>query len=150
VARDVLDHATMIVRDEIKMGRLSARRYADHLRRDVAPRAGWIAAAAALGGLGVLAFAVGLFLGIAHALGSVAWTFVIYGAALTVAAVVAAALSGQPSQRDEGEAIARRFPAARLRPSLPEHLAAAQRSRPEAHREAVEEARRESVTEPRR
>jgi hypothetical protein len=147
VARDVVDHATTIVRDEIKMGRLSARRYAEHLRRDVAPRAGWIAAAVALGGLAVLAFAIGLFLGIAHAIGSVAWTFVIYGAALTVTAVIAAALSSQPSRRDEGEAIARRFPAARARPSLPEHGVTAQRSGPEAHREAVEEARRESVVE---
>jgi hypothetical protein len=147
VARDVLDHATMIVRDEIKVGRLSARRYAEHLRHDVAPRAGWIAVAAALGGLAVLAFAIGLFLGIAHAIGSVAWTFVIYGAALTVTAVVAAVISKNPSRRDEGEAIARRFPAARARPSLPEHGIVGQRSIPEAHREEVAEARREAVVE---
>jgi hypothetical protein len=147
VARDLVDHATMIVRDEIKMGRLSARRYADHLRHDVAPRAGWLCAAAALVGLGVLAFAVAVFLGLARLIGSVAWAFAIYGAVLTVAGVVAAAVSSRPPLRDEGEEIARRFPAVRAKESLPEHLVAAQRSRPEAHREELEEARRESVVE---
>ena len=134
----------MIVRDEIKIGRLEARRVADHLRRDVAPRAGWLAAAAALGALGVLAGAVALFLGIAQAIGSVAWTFAIYAAFFAVAAVLAAALSARPPRRDEGEEIARRFPAARAKASEPAHLITAQRAGLEAHREVVAEARREA------
>jgi hypothetical protein len=143
VARDLVDHATMIVRDEIKIGKLEARRYAEHLRHDVAPRAGFLAAAASLAALAVLAFAVALFLGIAQAIGSVAWTFAIFGALLAVVAVIVATLA-HPSRRDEGEEIARRFPAARTKASEPEHLLTAQRSSLSAHREEVEEARREA------
>jgi hypothetical protein len=96
VARDVIDHTTIIVRDEVKIAKLEARRYADHLRRDVAPRAGYTVAAATLGGLSVLFGLVALFLGIAEALGSVAWTFAIYCALFAVLTIVAAYLAAHP------------------------------------------------------
>jgi hypothetical protein len=145
VARDVMDHAAVIVRDEIKIRMLETRRYAEHVRRDVAPRAALVAAAAALGTLAVIAGLVGLFLGIAGAIGSVAWTFVIYAALFAVVALVVAGLANQASRRDEGDEIARRFPAARLKETGGEHLLVAQRSSPEAHRREIEEARREAL-----
>ena len=148
VARDAMDHAAVIVRDRIKIGTLEARRYAEHMRRDVAPRAGLAFAAAALGTLAVTSGLVGLFLGIAGAIGSVAWTFVIYAAFFAVIAIVAAALARQPLRRDEGEEIARRFPAAHLKETEPAHLLTAQRSTTEAHREVIAEARREANLPP--
>jgi hypothetical protein len=144
VARNVIDHVTMIARDEVKIAGLEARRRIEHLRRDVAQplayrTAAWLAAAVA-GLCGLIA----VFLGIAHALGSVAWAFVIYTALFAVVAVAAAALSSRPPRRDVGEEIARRFPAARTRATEPEHLLVAQRGTTEAHQREVEEARREA------
>lgn len=144
VARDVLDHATTIVRDEIKIARLEARRYGEHLRRDVARPAALGAAAVSLGALGALFGLIALFLGIARAIDSVAWTFAIYAGAFCVAGVVAYAMAKRPQHRDVGEEIARRFPATRTKESEREHLLVAQRTRPEAHREEVAEARREA------
>ena len=46
VARDVMDHASMIVRDRLELTRLEAHRYAEHVKKDVAPRAAFGAAAA--------------------------------------------------------------------------------------------------------
>jgi hypothetical protein len=144
VARDVIDHVTMIVRDEVKIAGLEARRRVEHLRRDVGGRLAYRAAAVLAGVVAGLCGLVALFLGIARALDSVAWAFAIYAAAFAVVAVVAAALSSRPPRRDVGEEIARRFPAARARQTEPEHLLVAQRSSPEAHRREVEEARIEA------
>jgi len=144
VARDVMDHAAIIVRDRLKIGTLEVRRYAEHVRRDVAPRAGLLGAAGLLGTLAVISGLVGLFLGIAGAIGSVAWTFVIYAALFAVVAVVVGALAGQRPHRDEGEEIARRFPGAQVKESEREHLLVAQRGSREAHREEIAEARREA------
>jgi uncharacterized membrane protein len=91
VARDVMDHATLIVRDQVEIGRLEARRYADHVRRDVAPRAARTVAVLALAGVAAACGLVALFLGIARALGSVAWTFAIYGVLFAAAALIARA-----------------------------------------------------------
>ncbi len=85
---------------------------------------------------------VAVFIGIAKALGSVAWAFAIYCALFAVAALIVLAV-GAPA-RDAGDAIARRFPATRTKQTEPEHLLVAQRSTVDAHREEVEEARREA------
>ncbi len=143
VARDVMDHATIIVRDQLEIGKLEARRYADHVRRDVAPRAARGAVVGALALVAVLCGLTAVFLGIARALDSVAWAFAIYCALFALAALVALAVGGQA--RDEGDEIARRFPATRTRRTEPEHLLVAQRSTATAHREEVEEARREAA-----
>ncbi len=68
----------------------------------------------------------------------------IYAALFAVGTVVVAALARQPPRRDEGEEIARRFPAVRTKETAREHLLVAQRSTDAAHREEVEEARREA------
>src|ERR1700733_13471420 len=77
VARDVIDHVTILLRDQIGIVRLEARRLAERARRDVLPRAALLALAAGLAGLAGLLGLVALFLGIAFAIG-VAWAFAIY------------------------------------------------------------------------
>jgi len=99
VARDVMDHAAIIVRDRIEIGKLEARRYAEHVRRDVAPRAAFGVAAAVLAAVAVLSGLLALFLGIARALDSVAWAFAIYAALFAVLAVFAYALSTRAPRR---------------------------------------------------
>jgi hypothetical protein len=99
VARDVMDHATIIVRDRIRIGQMEARRYAEHVRRDVAPRAALVAAALGLLLVAALCGLVALFIGIAVAIGSVAWTLVIYCAIFALAALVTAALASREAQR---------------------------------------------------
>jgi hypothetical protein len=143
VARDVIDHVTIIVRDSLKIGWLEGRRYVDHLRRDVARQAAWRAAAAIAAAVAALCALLAAFLGIASAIG-VAWTFAIYAGLFAVGAIVAASLAARPAARDEAEEIARRFPAARARQGFPEHLLIEQQSSPEGHRREVEEAWREA------
>jgi hypothetical protein len=93
VARDVMDQGTIILRDEIKLAKLGARRYSEHLRRDVAPRV----AVAVLGAAAALCGLIALFLGIASALDSVAWAFAIYCALFAVTALVTAGLVARRS-----------------------------------------------------
>jgi hypothetical protein len=143
VARDVIDHMAIIVRDSVKIGRLEGRRYLEHLRRDVARQAAWTVAAAVAGATAVICGLVALFLGIASAIG-VAWTFAIYAGVFAVGAVVAASLAAHQAPRDEAEEIARRFPAARTRSGFPEHLLVEQESSAAGHRREIEEARREA------
>ena len=145
VARDVMDHASAIVRDELRLGKLSARRYAEHVRRDVAPRAAFGLVAGVLAGFAVLFGLIALFWGIASALGSVAWTFAIYAGFFAVCAIVAAALMGRPPHRETADEIARRFPAARARPTYPVHQLVVQETSPAAHAKEIEEARREAT-----
>jgi hypothetical protein len=145
VARDVMDHASMIVRDRVKIGRLEARRYVEHLKRDVAPRASFLAAAVVLGGLGALFGLIAVFLGIASAIGP-AWAFAIYCAVFILGGIVCAGFYGRPPiHRDEGEEIARRFPGAHMREGRPQQSLIAQRESAAGHREIVYEARREAV-----
>jgi Putative Actinobacterial Holin-X, holin superfamily III len=144
VARDVMDHASAILRDRLQIGKIEARRYAEHVRRDVAPRAAFRAGAAALAALAVLFALVALFLGIADALGSVAWAFAIYAAAFAVGAIAVASAAGRAVHRDEREEMARRFPTARMEATMPEHLLVEPRSRADALPQKVAEGRREA------
>jgi hypothetical protein len=145
VARDMIDHASIIVRDRIEIMKLEAGRMAERARREFLPRAALLAVAAGLAGVAGLLGLVALFLGIASAIG-VAWTFAIYAAAFAVLAVVALAFAGQPPRPEEGEAIARRFPAPVT--SAPEHglveHGLVRLETEEGHRRVTEEARREA------
>jgi uncharacterized membrane protein len=80
------------VRDQLQIGRLEARRYAEHVRRDLVPLAAVVGLATVAAGCGLVA----LFLGIARALGSVAWAFVVFCALFTVAALAALAVARAP------------------------------------------------------
>ncbi|APR83815.1 Hypothetical protein A7982_09164 [Minicystis rosea] len=143
VARDVLDHITMIARDETKIARLSAKRVATHLREDVAPKALYAAGAGVCAALAGLFALIALFWGIAVALGSAAWAFVIYAVLFALAAVVLAGYMRRAAELHPSEAIERRFPATRAVETKREH-ALARLSTPEAHREVTSEAEREA------
>jgi hypothetical protein len=146
VARDVMDHVSMIARDESKMARLAVRRYVEHLRAEVAPRALFRAGVGACVALAGVFFLIALFLGIAWAIGSVAWTFLIFAALFGAGAVLLAAFAGRPARLESGEAIARRFPAARTDEGRPSQALVRQTS-PEGHRAVVAEAQREALHE---
>jgi hypothetical protein len=102
VARDVMDHLSMMARDQAKMARLSARHYLEHLRAEVAPRALFLAAVSACVALAGVCFLIALFLGIAAALGSVAWTFLIFTGLFGAAAVALAGLASRPARLPTG------------------------------------------------
>jgi hypothetical protein len=142
VARDVMNHASAIARDELSLARLAARRYAEHVRRDVAKPALLGGAAAASGGLAALFGLIALFLGIAQAIDSVAWAFAIYCALF---AAGAALLLGYRRRVTlvRGEDILTRLPAVQAAAREPEHALVRQET-PEAHRRLVDEARREA------
>jgi hypothetical protein len=146
VARDTIDHASMLLRDEVKIARLSASRYAEHVRRDVAPMALWTTAAGVAGALAAVMLLVGIFLGLAEALGSVAWTFVIYAAAFAGAGGVAWTMRARVEKHPTAEDLSRRFPSVRAQASRPEH-ALTQAEQPAAHAEAKREAAREAAHE---
>lgn len=143
VARDVMDHASMIVRDRVEIARLEARRWKDHLARDVAPRALFAVGAALCALLALTAGLVALFLALAAALGSVAWTFLIFAGLFVLAGVVMAGFYTRSPVPLGAEDIARRFPAVRSEPARPEH-ALVRQEHPEAHRMITAEAAREA------
>jgi len=145
VARDVMDQLSMMARDEARLARLSARRYVERLRGDVAPRAAWTAVAAvALMLAGIFAL-IALFWGLATLIGSAAWTFVIFAALFLLAGVVAIVAARTPRAETAAD-IEKRFPAVRAHERAPEHALARQETE-EAHRRVLEEARREGARE---
>lgn len=145
VARDVMDHVSMIVRDEAKIAKLSVRRYAEHVREDVAPKALFTVGAAVCGALAVVMGLIALFLGIAYAIGSVGWTFAIFAAAFAVVTVVMAGMVKRP-RVERAEDISKRFPSVSAREGKHEH-ALARQATPEGHREVTREAEREASRE---
>jgi len=142
VARDVMDHASAIARDELALARLSARRYAEHVRRDVAPPALLGGAAVVTGSLGVMFGLIALFLGIARAIDSVAWTFAIYCALFAAGAALLLSTRRRAAAL-RGDEILGRLPAVRIAERAPEHALVRQET-PEAHRALVDEAAREA------
>lgn len=93
VARDVVDHAHVIARDALAIGRLEARRTVERTKeraKEVAPRIafGAIAVIAALAGVVLLLIA--LFLALGDPIPSVGWRMAIFGVFFLAVAVVAA------------------------------------------------------------
>lgn len=146
VARDAMDHASVIVRDEIKIARLEARRYVDHVKRDVAPRALFGVAAAACALLAGVAFLVALFFAILWVLGSIAWSFLVLAVLFTAIALALAGRARRPAALLGSVEIEERFPAVKMEGARREHARVMQES-PEAHAAIVEEARREARQE---
>lgn len=143
VARDLMDHASMIARDEARMARLSVSRYVEHLRTDVAPRAMWGAATGVCAALALVCALLALFLGIVWAIGSVAWTFLIFAGLFIIGAGAAASLYGRPARLTTAEDIERRFPSVRAHEAAPERVLS-QQATPEAHAQVKAEALREA------
>ncbi len=101
VARDVVDHAQIIARDALAIGKLEARRAVDRVRtraRDVAPRIafGAIAGVAALVGLVFLLIAI--FIALGDPVPSVGWRTAIFGTFFLVTAGIAAVFAGSPEK----------------------------------------------------
>jgi hypothetical protein len=110
VARDVIDHVTMIVRDEVKIAGLETRRRVEHLRREVAVRLAYRAAAVLMATVAGICGLIALFLGIARALDSVAWAFAIYAALFAVVAIVVVALSSRLPRQEARSGQMSRYP----------------------------------------
>jgi membrane protein implicated in regulation of membrane protease activity len=147
VARDVIDHVGMVARDGIKIAKLEVGRYVEHLRKDVGARALLGTGAALTAAAALVCGLVAAFLGIAYAVG-VAWAFAIYCGIFAVLALFLYMLAKRPVENYTGDDIARRFPAARVKESLPEHLLVAQRSTEAGHQRMTEEAAREARIRP--
>lgn len=144
VARDAMDHASMIVRDEVAIARLEVRRWIEHLKRDVAPR-GVIAGAMGITGLLAGVFALlAVFLAIVAATDSVAWACAIYAVLFGVATIVLVGLYRRPARLQTAEDIERQFPAVKMEERRPEHALVKQET-PPAHRVIVVEANREAM-----
>jgi len=142
VLRDVMDHASIIMRDELKLVRLEARRYTEHLKSEVAARALLTAGAAVCALLTALFGLIAVFLGIARALGSVAWAFAIYAVLFAAGTAVMLGVRARRATLG-GEEILGRLPGVRAHEPEREH-ALVQQETPEAHRVLTEEARREA------
>jgi hypothetical protein len=147
VARDVIDHVGMVARDGLKIAKLEALRYVEHLRKDHGARAVLVTCAALTAAAALVCGLVAAFLGIAYAVG-VAWAFAIYCGIFAVFALFFFMLAARPAPTYTGDEIARRFPAARMKESQPEHLLVAQRSTEAGHQRMTEEAAREAGIKP--
>ncbi len=104
VARDVVDHAQVIARDALAIGKLEARRVVDRAKtqaRDVVPRIAF----GAVAGVATLASVVFLLIAIFIALGdpipSVGWRMAIFGIFFLVVAVIAALFAGSHETHPE-------------------------------------------------
>jgi hypothetical protein len=146
VARDMMDQVSIMARDEVRLARLSARRYVEHLRGDVAPRALWATVAGVTAMLAGIFLAIAIFWGIAVLIGSVAWTFVIFAAFCILGSVLAISAMRRTQHAETAADIERRFPAVRADKAGPEH-AIARLDSEEGHRERIAEAQRETSRE---
>lgn len=146
VARDVMDHASMIVRDRVEIARLEARRWKETLRRDVAPKAALATGVVVCALLALTAGLIALFLAVAAALGSVAWAFLIFAGLFVLAAVALAGFYTRLPAAMSTEDIEKRFPAVRAEPHRPERALVRQEGR-EAHAVITAEAAREGERE---
>jgi hypothetical protein len=97
VARDVVDHAQVIARDALAIGKLSARRAVDRARtqaRDVAPRIAFGAIAGVAGLVALVFLLIAVFIALGDPIPSVGWRMAIFGVFFLLLAVVAAIFAG--------------------------------------------------------
>ena len=93
VARDAMDHATMIVRDAVTIGRIKATKTVEQLSREVAPKVALGAVAVILGAIGAIFALIAIFLGLGALIPSVAWRLVIFAVVFIGVAIVSAVLA---------------------------------------------------------
>jgi hypothetical protein len=126
VARDVVDHLQVIVRDELAIAKLEARRAVERAKeraKAAAPRVafGIVAGVAAL--LAVVFLLIAIFIALGDAVPSVGWRLAIFGIFFLVVSVIAAIFAGSRETEHE-EAPRRAFAEAaprgpEPRPALP-------------------------------
>jgi hypothetical protein len=99
VVRDAMDHARVIVRDSVAIGKIEARQVADRVARDLVPRAAFGLAAAAFGALGVIFALIALFIGLGAIIPSVAWRLFLFAVMVLGLAAIGGLLASR-SPRD--------------------------------------------------
>lgn len=104
VARDVVDHAQIIARDALAIGKLETRRAVKRAKeraKEAAPRIafGAIAGVAALAGVVFLLIAI--FIALGGPIPSVGWRTAIFGIFFLVVAVIAAIFAGTKEKLHE-------------------------------------------------
>ena len=107
VARDVVDHAQIIARDALSIGKLEARRAVDRLRtqaREVGPRIAFGAIAGVTALLGVVFLLIAIFIALGDPIPSVGWRMAIFGVFFLVMSVIAAIFAS--SHEEPHEALA--------------------------------------------
>jgi hypothetical protein len=122
VARDVVDHAHVIARDALAIGKLEARRAVDRARsqaREVAPRIAFGAVAAVAALVGAVLLLIAIFIALGDPIPSVGWRMAIFGIFFLVVAVIAALFAGSPEEHREERAQARGSGEASRQAALP-------------------------------
>jgi hypothetical protein len=107
VARDVVDHAQVIARDALAIGKLEARRVVDRARsqaREVAPRVAFGAVAAVAALVGVVLLLIALFIALGDPIPSVGWRMALFAVFFLVVAVIAALFAAPHEERREEKA----------------------------------------------
>lgn len=97
VARDVVDHAQVIARDALAIGKLEVRRAADRARtraREVVPRIAFGAVAGVAALVGLVFLLIAIFIALGDPIPSVGWRMAIFGVVFLVVAVIAAIFAG--------------------------------------------------------
>lgn len=110
VARDVVDHAQVIARDALAIGKLEARRAVDRAKtqaRDAAPRIAFGAVAGVAALVGVVLLLIAIFIALGDPIPSVGWRLAIFGIFFLVVAVIAAIFAGS-REGHEGKSEPRR------------------------------------------
>lgn len=101
VARDAIDHVTVIVRDTAEIARLKVEHVADRVKRDLASRVAWGAVAATFGVVGSILLLIAIFIGLGAIIESVAWRLAIYAIVFLGIAIVGAMLATRHKREDE-------------------------------------------------
>jgi hypothetical protein len=107
VARDVVDHAQVIARDALAIGKLSARRSIDRAKsqaREVAPRIAFGAVAGVAALVGLVFLLIAIFIALGDPIPSVGWRMAIFGIFFLVVATIAAMFASSREEHHEGEA----------------------------------------------
>lgn len=104
VARDVVDHAHVIARDALAIGKLEARRAVDRVRLQalaIAPRIAFGAVAGVAALVSVVLLLMAIFIALGDPVPSVGWRLAIFGIFFLVVAVIAALFAGSREAHPE-------------------------------------------------
>jgi hypothetical protein len=120
VVRDAMDHARVIVRDTAAIAKLEAKHTAEHVVREVVPRAGFGLVAGVAGLVGLVMLLVAAFMGLGALVPSVGWRVFIFSVFFLAVAGVAGYLTARPpkSLTHEDETKVKGFPAPKEPPRI--------------------------------
>ena len=104
VARDVVDHAQVIARDALSIGKLEVRRAVDRARtqaREVVPRIAFGAVAGVAALVGLVFLLIAIFIALGGPIPSVGWRMAIFGVFFMVVAGIAGIFAGSHEEHHE-------------------------------------------------